>query len=170
MSNSTICQQCPTVLVRIMPGSGGRLPIRHSDQAAGMDICATRLVKKYGSNVYLYGTGLQFQPSPGYHIELVPRSSISKTGYILANSIGVIDNDYRGELLVALRKIDSDAAEIREGDRICQILLRRTEPYNLIQVDELNSTARGSGGFGSTNGSNNTEIFQKECELVCSAK
>jgi dUTP pyrophosphatase len=89
-------------------------------------------------------------PPPGYHTEVVARSSLSKSGYILANAIGIIDNSYRGNIMVALRKVDHKAASIALPARVAQLIVRKTEDVELELVDELCITERGNGGFGST--------------------
>jgi len=82
---------------------------------------------------------------------LYPRSSISNTPIMLANSVGVIDSNYRGNLLAKFRNFSLEKYEIKEGTRICQICLPSLKNINtIIIVDELDKTSRGSGGFGST--------------------
>ncbi len=83
---------------------------------------------------------------------MVARSSISKTGYIVTNSVGIIDNQYRGELLVALTKIDDSKPDLELPVRIAQLIPRQwldLQPVNVTGV-ELTSEERGEAGWGST--------------------
>jgi dUTP pyrophosphatase len=82
---------------------------------------------------------------------MYPRSSISKTPLMLANSVGIIDKDYRGSIKAALRHIGGgDAYTLEKGTRIVQLTIPSLEPYEIAFVDSLDETARGEGGFGST--------------------
>lgn len=102
--------------------------------------------------VTLYDTGVAVEPSDGYYVEVVPRSSLSRTGYIMANSIGIIDPSYRGTIKVALIKIDKYAPEIPLPFKGFQMVIRKIENVELCLTDEnLSQTTRGNGGFGSTN-------------------
>ncbi len=81
---------------------------------------------------------------------LYPRSSISKTPIRMANSVGIIDSGYRGELMVCLDNHSSDSYIIKKNTRLFQICSPDLKPFNLELVSELNDTDRGDGGFGST--------------------
>jgi len=81
---------------------------------------------------------------------LLPRSSISKTPLRFANSIGLIDPDYRGSLIAAIWNPTKEAYFLKKGTRISQVCLPSLMPFRVEWVDSLNETARGSGGFGST--------------------
>lgn len=121
----------------------------------GLDIWLTRLDKICGS-VFFFGTSLAIEPPEGFYCELVPRSSIAKTQWALANSVGKIDPGYRGEILVPLRHMSEVSVKhaIKEltKEPIVQLVLRKYYPIETEDVDfsELSETARGSGGFGST--------------------
>jgi dUTP pyrophosphatase len=126
-------------------------PSRATSGSVGYDLTAISLFKKVSDTTYLYDTGLQIAPPKGYYTEIVPRSSLIKTGYMLANSIGIIDNDYRGNLLIALNKIDQKAPDLELPFTRCQLIFRKEEVnMNFTEVDNLDDTERGSGGFGST--------------------
>lgn len=84
----------------------------------------------------------------GYY--LYPRSSLSKTPLRLANSVGIIDSSYRGEIMAAVDNISEKDFEIKQGERLFQLCSSTLEPPNYIITDELSDTARGEGGFGST--------------------
>lgn len=86
----------------------------------------------------------------GYY--LYPRSSISKTPLMLANSVGIIDSQYRGELLAKVRNLSNEPYTVTAGTSLFQICAPDLRPFTEIKfVEELNNTQRGSGGFGSTN-------------------
>ncbi len=90
-------------------------------------------------------------PSQDYVALMFGRSGLAaKHGITLANSVGVIDSDYRGELKAILCNFGTEAYTIHPGDRICQISIMKVENLKPVQVGELDSTNRGSGGFGST--------------------
>jgi dUTP pyrophosphatase len=104
--------------------------------------------------LYSVDTGISVQPPPGFYCEVVPRSSIVKTDFVLANSVGVIDPGYRGRILVLLRYLgpgtgDAEARSLL-GQRVAQLLLRRLNAVRIEAVQELEATTRGAGGFGST--------------------
>jgi dUTP pyrophosphatase len=129
---------------------------RHGD--AGMDLTATSKWYDKSGNV-CYGTSLAFEIPHGYVGLLFPRSSNTKKDLILGNSVGVIDSGYRGEVVFKFKstifneetmRYEYGYSEYAEGDRIGQIIIM---PYPQIEfnlVDELSTTDRGIGGFGST--------------------
>lgn len=122
--------------------------------SVGMDLTATsKNYDEYGNVVF--GTGISIQLPDGYYADLRPRSSISKYDLVLANSIGTIDADYRGELILKFKHtIDCDLESLKEydvGDRIAQLVILPYPKVSFVEVDELSDTERGTGGFGSTN-------------------
>lgn len=118
---------------------------------SGYDVTIVHVVKQeFGPGVVLYGTGLVVRPPDGYYIDLVARSSLCKMGYMIANCVGIIDAQYRGELCVPLAKIREDAAPLQLPARIGQIILRELHVCDVEEVDEIGSTQRGAGGFGSS--------------------
>lgn len=120
--------------------------VRASD--SGYDLTLIRLLKKVG-DVEFYDTGVAVCPPFGYYFDMVPRSSISKTSYMLANNVGVIDSSYTGNIIVPLRNF-SDEETLELPCRIVQIIPRRIEHFEPTLVDKLPLTSRGDGGFGST--------------------
>ena len=132
---------------------GMSLPRRAHPNDVGMDVTAMA-VEARQANVFFFDTGISFHISPGYYVEVVPRSSIAKTDFVMANSVGIIDPDYRGRLWIPLRYVGSgdstQAANSLLNTRIAQLLVRRFEPCTLEQVSELPETERAGGGFGST--------------------
>jgi dUTP pyrophosphatase len=107
-------------------------------------------VKKQVGDVIFFGTGIKVQPSPGYYFKVEPRSSISKTNYMLANGVGNIDEGYTGEIIVPLRKMKPDAEPLELPRRLVQLVLYKRVDCLFEQVDSLEDTSRGDGGFGST--------------------
>lgn len=127
------------------------LPRYATDGAAGIDLTATSKEYDYHGNV-VYGTGLAFEIPKGYVGLLFPRSSNAKKNLLLSNSVGVLDSDYRGEVFFKFKKHDTsyEGEQYPIGDRVGQIIIL---PYPYIEfevADELGTTERGDGGFGST--------------------
>lgn len=128
------------------------IPSKAFEEDAGYDLTIISKIKDFNSKTSLYDTGIKIEVDEGYYTEIVPRSSISKFGYILANNIGIIDNHYRGNLMIALTKIADDAPEISLPFKCCQLIIRKQIEANLYEVidNSLSSTVRDEGGFGST--------------------
>lgn len=133
---------------------GAVIPTRGSEYAAGYDLYA--YIPKQSQTIpagqtRLIGTGLAMEIPEGYVGLVYARSGMAtKRGLRPANCVGVIDSDYRGEIMVALYNDNSVAEEIHIGDRIAQIVIA---PYLSVEFEEtetLNETNRGDGGFGST--------------------
>jgi len=100
----------------------------------------------------MYDTGIAVIPENGYYVEVVPRSSLAKTGYMMANSVGIIDPDYRGTIKIVLVKIDKTAKDIELPFCGFQMIVRKLEQSSLTETTgDLPMTVRGDGGFGSTN-------------------
>lgn len=118
---------------------------------AGLDLVATTGGHIHYSMVE-YGTGIAVEIPAGYVGLIVPRSSISEHGMTLANSVGIIDSGYRGEIKVRFRfrYMLSKKEPYAVGDRIAQLVIVPCPPVVIEEVDELSKTERGSGGFGST--------------------
>jgi len=116
----------------------------------GYDLWILDKHKELDNGVVMYSTGLQIQPPWGLYFEIIPRSSIIKSGYIQANSIGVVDSGYRGELFVPLYKIDKESPDLELPKKIGQLVLRAIYTCEFIERDDLHKSHRGEGGFGST--------------------
>ena len=84
----------------------------------------------------------------GYY--LYPRSSISKTPLIMANSVGIIDHSYRGNIMAKVYNTSNKEFTVKKGERLFQLCMPTLEPFTVEFVDELDTTERGTGGFGST--------------------
>jgi dUTP pyrophosphatase len=95
-----------------------------------------------------FGVAAKTQFGSGYW--LLPRSSISKTPLRMANSVGLIDPEYRGPLIVAFSNTSDSPYEVKRGTRLAQVAIPSLMPFPIEWVDKLDDTARGSGGFGST--------------------
>jgi dUTP pyrophosphatase len=130
--------------------SNAIIPTRANESDIGLDLVAIKKHKVLSSGTVLFDTGITISPPNGYYIEIVPRSSISKSGWILANSIGTIDPSYRGNLYIALAPLEKDTPEPELPFCLCQMVLRKAEYSEVIEVDDLDDTERGEGGFGST--------------------
>lgn len=127
-----------------------KIPEYAKEGDAGMDLRTTGISEQTDKYIE-YGTGLCIEIPEGYVGLVFPRSSISKTDLILANSVGVIDSGYRGEIKARFKITSDEDVEIYEfGDKIAQLLII---PYPQIQfevVEELSFTERSEGGFGSS--------------------
>ncbi|EAY11401.1 deoxyuridine 5'-triphosphate nucleotidohydrolase family protein [Trichomonas vaginalis G3] len=127
------------------------IPSKAHPLDTGYDISVIRVVKEnFGPGVTLYGTGLIIRPPDGYYVDMVARSSLCKSGYFVANCVGIIDAQYRGELCVPLAKISPDAKPLELPARIVQIIIRELHVCDIEEVADINSTSRGTGGFGSS--------------------
>jgi len=124
-------------------------PRKYSASDSGYDLHVVAKGKETGRLAW-YHTGLRVSPPYGWYFDLVARSSIVKTGYMLANGIGVIDSGYTGEVLVPLLKVDDAAPDLHLPARVVQLVLRPTIRCRVVEVDALGDTERGAGGFGST--------------------
>ena len=123
-------------------------PVYAKSGDAGMDLHAVEFeMDKHGN--YVYRTGLAFEIPDGYVGLLFPRSSVSKTGLSLRNSVGVLDSGYRGEVIFKFAG-SSNKPVYDIGDRIGQIIVLPYPQVEFEMVRELNETERGEGGFGST--------------------
>lgn len=127
------------------------VPYKTRVSDVGLDLVIIKKIKHYTPMTALYDTGIAIHISHGYYAEIVPRSSLSKTGYMLANNVGIIDNSYRGNIYIPLIKVDQQMPDIELPFRCCQLIIRKQIWVDIEQVDELEITDRGSGGFGSTN-------------------
>ena len=128
------------------------IPAKAFEEDVGYDLTIISKIKDFNSKTSLYDTGIKIEVDEGYYTEIVPRSSISKFGYILANNVGIIDNHYRGNLMIALTKIADDASEIQFPFKCCQLIIKKQIFANLYEITDnnLSSTVRNDGGFGST--------------------
>jgi dUTP pyrophosphatase len=127
------------------------IPAYHSVEAAGFDLHSIEDVLLKPGERKLIGTGLAFEIETGFEIQIRPRSGLAyKHGITVLNSPGTVDSDYRGEIKVLLINLGKEDFEIKKGDRIAQAVVAPVVQAEFEEVEELNDTKRGSGGFGST--------------------
>ncbi len=126
------------------------MPSRAHPLDIGLDLTAIKKHKTLPHGIIMYDTGIAVKPPEGYYIEILPRSSISKTGWMLANSVGTVDPNYTGNLYIALAPVHPDVPEIELPFCKCQLVVRKAEYLDITEVSSLDDTDRGSGGFGST--------------------
>ena len=143
-----------TVRVRRLPSAMGLdLPAYATEGAAGMDVLSAETVNIAPGRRYAVATGLAVAIPDGYEIQVRPRSGLAlKHGITVPNTPGTIDSDYRGELKVILINHGEDTFAIARGDRIAQLVVAPVTQGVWEEVEDLDDTDRGSGGFGSTGG------------------
>jgi dUTP pyrophosphatase len=132
---------------------GMSLPAYASPGAAAFDLCAAieKPITVPAGQRLLIPSGIAIELPRGYVGLVFARSGLAvKRGLTLSNGVGVIDSDYRGEVLVGLLNTSGEPCEIMPGERIAQLAVLPVCACELIQVDELGQTERGEGGFGST--------------------
>lgn len=129
------------------------IPTYGSEYAAGADLyaCLDEPVSINPGETAFIKTGLCMEVPVGFAGLVYARSGLScKQGLAPANKVGVIDADYRGEIMVSLHNHSKEARTVRSGDRIAQIVITPFLAADFIEADELSDTVRGEGGFGST--------------------
>jgi dUTP pyrophosphatase len=143
-----------SVRIRRLPhGEGLELPAYATEGAAGMDVVSAEDVAIEPGARHAVATGLSVAIPPGYEIQVRPRSGLAlKHGVSVPNTPGTIDSDYRGELKVILINHGAEPFAIARGDRVAQLVLAPVTRAAWEEVAELDATARGAGGFGSTGG------------------
>ena len=139
--------------INIINKSKHNLPSYSTDFSAGMDLRAnidSEIILKPLERV-LVGTGLYIEIPVGYEAQIRPRSGLAiKNGVTILNSPGTIDADYRGEICVILINLSNENFVIRDGERICQMVIARHEKAEWEKANRLLETGRGKGGFGHT--------------------
>ena len=139
--------------IRIINNSKNTLPAYETLHAAGMDLRAQldETVSLKPMERKLIPTGLHIELPEGFEAQIRPRSGLAyKHGISIVNSPGTIDADYRGEIKVLLVNLSDQVFEINTGDRIAQMVVARHETVKWEQVETLNETLRGEGGYGHT--------------------
>ena len=130
-----------------------RLPVYGSDFSAGADLCACTDgdVPVAPGETVMIPSGLAIELPAGYVGLVYARSGLaSKKGLAPANKVGVIDADYRGEIIIALHNHSAVPAVVSPGDRVAQLLITPVARAEFIEADSLSATIRADGGFGST--------------------
>lgn len=125
------------------------LPMRQHADDVGYDLVATRDAYLYPLQVAVIPISLAVAIPPGYEMQIRPRSSLASKGIIVPNSPGTVDPPYRGEVKVLMISLCNEY-EIKKGTRIAQAVFCRQITVNWREVDTLDETERGDGGFGST--------------------
>lgn len=146
----------PRVAVKRLPHAEGLpLPTYATAGAAGADVCAALpegapLTLALGAR-FAVPTGFAFAVPPNWELQIRPRSGLAlKEGVTILNTPGTLDSDYRGELFVLLVNLNNNPVTLRRGDRIAQLILAPAPQGRFEEVADLDQTARGAGGFGST--------------------
>lgn len=135
-----------------------KIPTRGSDYAAGYDLYANNSKNMVWGNTVVpphstipIGTGVAVEIPEGYFGAIYARSGLSiRDGLRPGNCVGVIDSDYRGEIIVGLHNDSDEPRSVEQGDRIAQLVVQKFEPIEFQEVDSLDKTERGEKGFGST--------------------
>jgi dUTP pyrophosphatase len=139
--------------VKIVNKSGNPLPNYSTENSAGMDLRAnlsSAIILKPLQRL-LIPTGIFIELPLGFEAQIRPRSGLAlKSGITVLNTPGTIDSDYRGEIGVILINLSNEDFEIKNGDRICQIVISRHETISWEITSDLKDTERGAGGFGHT--------------------
>jgi len=138
-------------LKRLDHGAGLPLPAYATAHAAGLDIVAAEDVTLVPGGRHAVATGFAIAIPEGYEVQVRPRSGLAlKHGITCLNTPGTIDADYRGEVKIILANLGSEPFEVKRGERIAQLVPAAVQRAAFAEVDDLDETARGAGGFGST--------------------
>lgn len=138
-------------LKRLPHGEGLPLPAYATAHAAGMDVVSAEDVTIAPGGRHAVATGFAVAIPEGYEIQVRPRSGLAfKHGISVPNSPGTIDADYRGEVKILLINHGDEPFAIARGERVAQLVPAAVQHARFAEVDELDDTARGAGGFGST--------------------
>ena len=139
--------------IKVINKSKHQLPEYSTENSAGMDLRANleKEVKLMPLERALIPTGLFIELLPGYEAQIRPRSGMClKHGLSVLNSPGTIDSDYRGEIGIILVNLSNEEYKITDGERICQMVISKHEKIEWTEVEILDSSVRGEGGFGHT--------------------
>lgn len=139
--------------VKIVNRSRNPLPEYSTGSSAGMDLRANleEAVKLKPLERKLIPTGLFIELPEGYEAQIRPRSGLAiKKGISVLNTPGTIDADYRGEIGIILVNLSNEDFEVEHGERICQMVINKVETISWKQVENLEESERGDGGFGHT--------------------
>ena len=141
------------MIVKIVNKSKHKLPVYSTNASAGMDIRANieREIRLLHMERALIPTGLYVELPEGYEAQIRPRSGLAlKKGISVLNTPGTIDADYRGEIGIIIVNLSNKEYTIKDGERICQMIVAKHERVKWNEVDILEETTRGKGGFGHT--------------------
>jgi dUTP pyrophosphatase len=136
---------------RLNHGAGLPMPAYATAGAAGMDICAAETLLLRSGRRHAVATGFAFAIPAGFEVQVRPRSGLALNhGITCLNTPGTIDSDYRGEVKIILANLGEEDFQINRGDRIAQLVVAPVTLAAMVEVEEIDATARGAGGFGST--------------------
>lgn len=141
------------VEVKVVREKNVTLPKYETEGSAGLDVRAniTEPIVLKSLERVLIPTGLKIAIPEGYEVQVRPRSGLAiKYGITMLNSPGTIDSDYRGEIKVIAVNLSNETYTIEPNERIAQLVLNKVEQIEFVEVDELDATNRGEGGFGHT--------------------
>ena len=141
------------MVIKVVNRGHQPLPEYATPQSAGMDLRAnlSEAVTLQPLERRLIPTGLHIALPAGYEAQVRPRSGLAlKKGITVLNTPGTIDADYRGEIGVVLINLSQEPFVVNDGERIAQMVIARHEQADIVQVEELTDTERGTGGFGHT--------------------
>lgn len=151
MASSSKASKTPVVKLQRLPGA--ILPEAKTKEAAGYDLCANNnfpIIIRPGEHKTI-PTGIKMEIPDGWCAEVYSRSGIAaKNGMFVLNSPGLLDSDYRGEIMVILANFGLHEFEVKRGDRIAQLRVKKLDSFVFEEVDSLSETERGEGGLGST--------------------
>ncbi len=139
--------------IKVINKSNNSLPAYETIHAAGMDLKAFLDESVYLKPMQrqLIPTGVFMEIPEGFEAQIRPRSGLAfKHGITVLNSPGTVDADYRGEVKVLLINFGEDVFEIKNGERIAQMIISKHEKANWVETNQLNETIRGEGGYGHT--------------------
>jgi len=138
-------------LKRLPHGEGLPLPAYATAHAAGLDVVAAEDVTLAPGARHAVATGFAIAIPEGFEVQVRPRSGLAlKNGITCLNTPGTIDADYRGEVKVILANLGQEPFAVRRGERIAQLVPAAVQRATFAEVETLDDTARGAGGFGST--------------------
>ena len=153
-------QQQRTIKVKLLTDTAV-VPKKATKSSAAFDLRLPNYIVLRPHEQRLVSLGIAIELPAGYYAEIHIRSSLGNRGIILGNSVGIIDNDYRGELKVILKNTSvTDKIHLKESEAVAQLLIKKdtSADFNFICVDAIStSTERGEGGFGSTNNNNDSD-------------
>lgn len=145
---------------RLPHGEGLPLPRYATAGAAAMDICSAEDIDLASHHTKMVTTGFACAVPEGFELQVRPRSGLASKGITIVNSPGTVDSDYRGEIKILLQNTNpasmafgspyANVFKVERGDRIAQLVLAPVTQAEVLEVDELDETERGAGGFGST--------------------
>jgi dUTP pyrophosphatase len=151
MSTATTITPVTLRFKRLSPGA--TIPRYQTDLAAGMDLhaCLDAAMTIAPGQIVRVPLGFAMAIPPGFEGQVRPRSGLAtKHGVTVPNAPGTVDADYRGEMMVALINLGREPFEVTPGMRVAQLVIAAVARAEIDEVDDLDATARGSGGFGST--------------------